>query len=85
MGSKEAKRISLFVDIAGILAHQLPEGVDIAVLLDLIQRIVAVLIQTCCQNCNNHILSAAAVQTAEHSHNIRMQLQGLLIIPANPA
>ena len=61
MGGEQVKRISVLMDIACVLADKLPEGVNIAELLDIAEDCIVFLILSCRKDSNKYILRRAAV------------------------
>ena len=61
MRRKLTKRLVLFLDIAGVLTHELPERFDTAEFADIMKNFVAVLIRARRQHSNDNILCRATV------------------------
>ena len=61
MGGEQVKRVSVLMDIARVLADKLPEGVNVAELLDIAEDCIAFRILSCRKSSDKHILRRAAV------------------------
>ena len=85
MGCKGPQGLVIFLDIAGVLPHQLPEGFDTAKLADILQNAVGLLIKACSKDRDDHILCRTFAQSSKDSHNVNMELERCLIVPSNLA
>ena len=85
MRCKIAQRLVLFLNVAGVFPHELPEGFDAAKLADVLQDAVCLLIETCSKDGDDDILRGAFAQTAENRHNVNVELERRLIVPPDLA
>ena len=82
---KAAQRLVLFLDVAGVLPRELPEGFDAAKLADVLQDTVRLLIETRGKDGDDDILRGTFAQPSENRHNVDVELEGCLIVPPDPA
>ena len=83
MRSKEAQRFFFLVDIAGVLANELPKSINVAELLNVVQSRIVLIVQTCSKYGNKDILCRASIQTGKDSHNVNMELQRCLVFASD--
>ena len=83
MGCEEAEWLVFLMNKTSVFSHELPERLNVAELLDIVQGGIVFLIQTCRKHRNEDILCRAGGKTCENSHDVNMELQRCLVFPSD--